>query len=309
MKQPFFSICIPTYNRAHLLPEALESSLAQTDSDFEIVIVDNASTDNTQEVLKRYDDPRIRVIKNTETVSMYANHNLCVEQAQASWVVFLHSDDKLRVDALKTLRNRIHSQPCDVVYPAKQIHHNHTKFGDLLFADATFIPALLRWPAGTPSGAAYKKTLLSKIKFDECLVVSDLILLAEVLLYGSKILISADDTVKIGEGDFQYSSKWHKSGGFIADVSKAFKRLINMQNVLKYLEDEIDTWSDSEITFLLMMLSHAGERQIIFQLQKKLIHRTSYKKDRKYRHVFIYKIFGVRGLFSLFKAIKYLRNI
>jgi len=69
-KTPFFSVCIPTYNRANFLPQAIESVLAQDFTDFELIICDNASTDNTQEVVEKYQDKRIRYCRYEDLVNM-----------------------------------------------------------------------------------------------------------------------------------------------------------------------------------------------------------------------------------------------
>ena len=103
---PFFSVCIPTYNRSKFLPQAIESVLAQDFTDFELIICDNASTDNTQEVVESYKDDRIRYVRYEDLVGMYANHNRCIDLAQAEWLVFLHSDDSLDNKALSLLSNK-----------------------------------------------------------------------------------------------------------------------------------------------------------------------------------------------------------
>ena len=61
--KPFFSIVIPTYNCAEFLQRALESVFSQTYQDFEVIVVDNSSTDFTQNVLNSYSDPRINIIE------------------------------------------------------------------------------------------------------------------------------------------------------------------------------------------------------------------------------------------------------
>ncbi|MFW6126412.1 MAG: glycosyltransferase family 2 protein, partial [Chloroflexota bacterium] len=63
-KQPTVSVVIPTYNRAHLVGRAIRSVLAQTYQDFEVIVVDDGSTDNTEEVVKGFGDPRIQFIKH-----------------------------------------------------------------------------------------------------------------------------------------------------------------------------------------------------------------------------------------------------
>ena len=57
--QKLVSVVMPTYNRAHLLPRAIESALSQTYKNLEIIIVDDGSTDNTEQIVKKYQDPRI----------------------------------------------------------------------------------------------------------------------------------------------------------------------------------------------------------------------------------------------------------
>ncbi len=58
------SVIIPTYNRAHMITKAIDSVLAQTFQDLEIIVVDNYSVDNTESVVKSYKDKRIRYFKN-----------------------------------------------------------------------------------------------------------------------------------------------------------------------------------------------------------------------------------------------------
>jgi cellulose synthase/poly-beta-1,6-N-acetylglucosamine synthase-like glycosyltransferase len=65
-KTPTVSVIIPTYNRAHLVGRAIRSVLNQTFQDFEIIVVDDGSTDNTEEVVKGFNDPRIRYIRHEE---------------------------------------------------------------------------------------------------------------------------------------------------------------------------------------------------------------------------------------------------
>jgi glycosyltransferase involved in cell wall biosynthesis len=86
-----FSVVIPTYNRAHLLPQALESVFAQEEKDFEILIVDDGSTDDTEAVLARYEG-RVRVFRQKNSGPAVAR-NLGIENARGDYVAFLDSDD------------------------------------------------------------------------------------------------------------------------------------------------------------------------------------------------------------------------
>lgn len=88
---PTVSVVIPTYNRAHLIIETLESVFAQTYTDYEVIVVDDGSTDNTEEVLAPYRD-RIRYIKQKNAGASVAR-NRGIVSAQGEYVTFLDSDD------------------------------------------------------------------------------------------------------------------------------------------------------------------------------------------------------------------------
>ena len=95
MSQPTVSILIPTYNRQDLITETVQSALSQTYQDFEIVIVDNQSTDNTYQVCLDLakTDPRIRVYRNEENIGPVRNWQRCAELANGKYGKILFSDD------------------------------------------------------------------------------------------------------------------------------------------------------------------------------------------------------------------------
>jgi glycosyltransferase involved in cell wall biosynthesis len=98
---PLVTIGIPTYNRANgYLREALESALAQTYSNIEIVIADNCSPDNTREVVESYADPRIRYFRHEPGIKPNDNFNFCLRQAKGVYFLLLHDDDKVDPDFL-----------------------------------------------------------------------------------------------------------------------------------------------------------------------------------------------------------------
>jgi hypothetical protein len=108
---PLTSICIPTYNGAHYLGEAIESALAQTTSDWELLIVDDGSTDDTLELVDRFaeSDRRIRAVRNERNVGLAGNWNRCLELARGDWVKFLFQDDLLEPSCLEELLKRAES--------------------------------------------------------------------------------------------------------------------------------------------------------------------------------------------------------
>jgi glycosyltransferase involved in cell wall biosynthesis len=90
---PRVSVILPTYNRAYILPEAVESVLQQTFSDFELIIADDGSTDETAQMVRRFRDPRIRFLRNEKNRGVAAARNHALGPARGEFVAFLDSDD------------------------------------------------------------------------------------------------------------------------------------------------------------------------------------------------------------------------
>lgn len=96
--QPQVSVIIPTFNCAQYLPEAIDSVLAQTFQDFELIVVDDGSTDHTAEVLQGYGDRLQAIHQNNQGVAMARNHG--IQQAKGTWIAFLDADDVFLPDKL-----------------------------------------------------------------------------------------------------------------------------------------------------------------------------------------------------------------
>jgi glycosyltransferase involved in cell wall biosynthesis len=91
---PLVTIIIPTYNRAEFLPQAIDGALSQTYADFELLILDDASTDNTPDVVLPYlVDQRIRYFKNSKNLGISRNRNYGLSLAKGEYVAMLDSDD------------------------------------------------------------------------------------------------------------------------------------------------------------------------------------------------------------------------
>ena len=156
---PFFSVCIPTYNRGSMLPAAIESVLTQDFDNFELIICDNASTDNTEDVVKNYLDKRIRYVRYPTLVSMYANHNRCIELARSNWIIFLHSDDQ--INNLKSAQLILKSLPSGV---SACFPYQTTKDKNLpTYLEWNFLEILQLMNGISPSGSIYQKNALEKL--------------------------------------------------------------------------------------------------------------------------------------------------
>jgi len=91
---PTVSVIIPSYNRAHLLGRAIQSILNQTYQDFEIIVVDDGSKDNTEEVVRGFNDKRIRYIWHEVNKGGSAARNTGIKAARGEYIAFQDSDDE-----------------------------------------------------------------------------------------------------------------------------------------------------------------------------------------------------------------------
>src|SRR5688572_33266032 len=100
---PFFSVIIPVYNRAAALASAIESVRAQTCQDFEIVVVDDGSTDDPRAVVERIADPRIRFIRQENRGGGVAR-NTAIDHARGRFIAPLDSDDVFLLEHLARMK-------------------------------------------------------------------------------------------------------------------------------------------------------------------------------------------------------------
>jgi glycosyltransferase involved in cell wall biosynthesis len=116
---PFFTVVIPTFNRADILERALRSVLEQTFQDFEVLVVDDGSNDHPEDVVARVNDPRIRIISK-QNGGGAAARNLGFDRAQGRYVALLDSDDIFLPHHLENMACVFREEP-DVVAYARMI--------------------------------------------------------------------------------------------------------------------------------------------------------------------------------------------
>ncbi len=112
--QPMISVVIPSYNHAHLIGQALGSVLAQDWQQLEVIVVDNHSADNTDEVVASFPDARIRLIKVRNDGVIAVSRNVGIRAAKGEWVAFLDSDDWWTPNKLSQCAR--HFDKADLIY-------------------------------------------------------------------------------------------------------------------------------------------------------------------------------------------------
>lgn len=113
---PFFSIIVPTYNAANTVQRCLRSVLAQTNTDVEIIVQDGNSSDETEEVVCRIDDSRIRFFSERDN-GVYDAMNKAIDHSTGMWLLFLGSDDYLYNSTVLTdMRKELNRSAAALVY-------------------------------------------------------------------------------------------------------------------------------------------------------------------------------------------------
>lgn len=127
MSKPFFSIVIPTYNRSDDLNVAIKSVLRQSFNDYEIIVSDNASTDNTEKICKSFNDKRIKYHKNMTNIGTCRNIYKVIKLARGSYIFILGDDDFIfKKSTLTNVFNKIKKNNYGVIR-LKFIYHDNKK--------------------------------------------------------------------------------------------------------------------------------------------------------------------------------------
>ena len=126
---PKVSILIPVYNREILIGDCIQSALEQTFTDFEIVLVDNASTDNTWAICQQFAlrDSRIRVFRNETNVGPVRNWIRCVQKARGEYSKMLFSDDLIEAECVERLLLPLINPDVGLVFCAARIGESRSK--------------------------------------------------------------------------------------------------------------------------------------------------------------------------------------
>ena len=147
------SVIIPTYNRSSTIEYCLRSVLNQTFQDFEIIVADDCSTDNTIEIVKNISDPRIRYTVLKQKGGAQVARNEGIKMSASEWITFLDSDDEylpdklqLQFDALVSVNFNVYTVVhgnCNTIYHSK----DETKYWNLPLVEGSTYSTLLKAPS------------------------------------------------------------------------------------------------------------------------------------------------------------------
>jgi glycosyltransferase involved in cell wall biosynthesis len=178
LANPFFSIVIPAYNRAYILPQTIESIKKQTFTDYEIIVVDDGSKDNTKEVLEALDLPQLKYVYQNNAERSAARNN-GVSNALGQYVCFLDSDDFYLENHLQVLYHEIANNGFDKAMYF--VECNHLQKGVIstpaLQKIETDLYTYFFAHSVVPARVCIEKSIFEEFKFDvKTVIVEDTVL-------------------------------------------------------------------------------------------------------------------------------------
>lgn len=168
----FFSIIIPAYNAGIYIKRCLDSIFSQTFHDFEVIVVNNYSTDDTEAILKSYSDKRLRYYNENNNGIIAHSRNYGISKAKGNWICFLDADDWFRNDKLEKTYELIAHTDADIVYHPLSVMSSmgeRKKLGKPLTWQNKYLELLIDGNKICNSSVSVKKTVLDDIGYiSEC---------------------------------------------------------------------------------------------------------------------------------------------
>lgn len=202
MSDPLVSICLPTYNYAHYLPEAISSCLKQSYERVEVIITDDASTDNSREVIRSFGDPRIRFFENPERLGLVGNWNEALSYVRGEIVKFIFADDYLADNAVEEIVAAYEDPRVDLVFSSARVidgrgeyvytHEPYTQSGHLPGAQEVPRCVMRGNYIGGPSSVAVRSSAFERVGLfsDALRFYVDLEMWIRILLRGDAYFLS-----------------------------------------------------------------------------------------------------------------------
>lgn len=190
---PLLSIIVPVYNKEKYIDDTVKSILAQSVKDFELILVNDGSTDGSLEKCKKYQDPRITLIdKPNGGVSSARNAGL--EQATGKFIGFIDSDDTIDADMYEMLINNAINHDADisvcrmrVIFPTKTVNENEDNAVTCLEHDEALAACLQGKLDRSANNKIYRSSIAQSVNFEGNIY--------EDILYTCKVFLAAKKTV------------------------------------------------------------------------------------------------------------------
>ncbi len=280
------SIIIPAYNAASYIEDCINSVISQTKKELEIIIINDGSTDNTLEIVKKYKDKRIKLF-TTKNNGIGKTRNMGLKKAQGKYIFFLDSDDYIAKDAMENLYKKAIDLKADIVVGnmLRLKDDNSLTKDEINFSEGNLDnnkTQIFEIPLG-PCGKLFKKDILT-VNFSEEYKYEDVPFTANAIKNSKK-------TIKCN--DYIYYYRIHDN----SETTSMDKRVFDILEILKQTNSFFNKSIYDELEYLnIQLLSR-------YNLQQKN------QKDKKLAKDFLNKSFAhLNKYFPNWKKNKYLKK-
>lgn len=186
------SIIVPIYNASKYLEKCLDSLINQTKKELEFILINDGSTDNSEEIIKKYKDKRIKYFKN-ENRGIGKTRNFGIEKSSGKYLMFLDSDDYLETNACEVLYEKVEKESLDLLvfdyYRVEKTSTEEVKIPSFKTSNIKENKDLLLNINLGPCNKIYKSDLIknNNIKFDEKLKYEDTLFVIKTIYNAKKV--------------------------------------------------------------------------------------------------------------------------
>jgi len=321
MKEPIISVIVPVYKAADYLPQCVESIISQGGKNFELLLINDGSPDQSGQICDEYlkKDSRIRVFHKTNG-GVSSARNLGLDNARGEWICFVDADDYMIAEALPILIDKTAHHDADVICFNNHFVDDNGKVSNIVkntgsddeinvYEDIRKrLRCLMHSP---PWGKLYKRKALAGIKFDESIHI------AEDLLFHITVLLSKPSIKVLNCQEFLYYYRiWEGSAMAKADhdyklLHDKLKVVLSNAGVFNLFEPEYNAFLFINIYNKIINPNHIGMDKTEY-MQFLPIIRNAYKVGRRLKAtnriaVLFYKVNRYVGniyirLFCFFKS-------
>ena len=267
MENKFISVLVPAYNQENYIQECVESLLNQTYDNFEIVILNDGSTDHTGEILEKYrDNPKVRLLYKENERSIAKARNFLMNEIRGEYFIFVDSDDSVSPSYLSLLVEAMEKRNSDIACCAFSFTHVYGRSTELLHYETNARKyALDEMILGSRGGYVLwnkliKSELVKNLRFEEMSFGEDFIFVFELMQQDVNVAFISNKLYF-----YRYFVNRRKKN--VIDVSK--RRFLNYmiemeKNPNRYLEDKklLSTWIVATSMYYLTM-AHGIYRHIL----------------------------------------------
>jgi glycosyltransferase involved in cell wall biosynthesis len=255
---PLVSVVVPVYGTAAFLPLCLDSLLGQTLADLEIIIVNDASPDASQEIIERYvaSDSRLKPLINPENLNLYETRRRGFAAATGAYITTCDSDDYMPPEALERLYQTARITGADLVHgrtaeftDKRQLGLNYSSLPFRAATGPDFVKAMLRHGRGLNVwGKLYRRRIVESALAD--LPAGKRLFLSEDLLYSYFIGLKAGRYAALPEVVYQY--RYHR-GSYFRNQERWRLNVIDLFEVLAILKKHITSGGAAAQDFSLLL--------------------------------------------------------